>query len=47
VDLLQAALLLRSVEESAGVGAVDNGYRVVSSSTEKSRSRIASSIRRL
>jgi hypothetical protein len=26
---------------------VDGGYRVVSSSTEKSRSRIASSIRRL
>jgi hypothetical protein len=26
---------------------VDNGYRFVSSSTEKSRSRIASSIRRL
>ena len=39
--------ILRSIEESAGVGAVDGGYRVVSSSTEKSRSRIASSIRRL
>ena len=48
-DLLQATLLLRGLEEGAGVGAVDGGYRTVSgcSSTEKSSSLIASSIRRL
>jgi hypothetical protein len=44
--LLQAAVLLRGVEQRLRVGAVDDGYLVLSSSWEKSRSRTASSISR-
>jgi hypothetical protein len=48
-NLLQAAFLFRDLEEGARVRAVDECYRTFSfcSSAEKSRSRIASSIRRL
>src|SRR5437588_1345693 len=45
-DLLQAAVLLRRLEQCERVRSVDGGYLGVSSSAEKSRSLIASSIRR-
>jgi hypothetical protein len=47
MDLLEPALLDRRVEQRASVGAVDGAYGTASSSsTEKSSSPIASSIRR-
>src|SRR5919109_490214 len=45
-DLLQAAVLLRGIEQCPRIRAVDDGYLGASSSAEKSRSPIASSIRR-
>src|SRR2546421_3942007 len=48
VDHREAAVLLRGFEQRTRIGAVDDGYVTAScSSTEKSRSLIASSIRRL
>jgi hypothetical protein len=44
--LLQAAVLLGGLEQRLRVRAVDDGYARVSSRAEKSRSLIASSIRR-